>query len=268
MVQTNVGILFSSHQVFPKESSEFVCNTYFLMQTEEALATLIEQDEVVIQGNDADEAVMCTPTETFSIRRAETSNLILTIDREPFQLQGYEPSPAFISSLNSIPEIGQNIIHSTYTYLEAIKKKPDLCKIIHSLDTLTANTDIRNTKSLSTEELFNTFQASKFELLKYLESINAIELEGKWLVLDIQYMKQILNLIVLTDIELDMQNKIDFEDLKVSLVDHNISDNVILHLLTTHSKSSSSSKLFDLCTNKLCKSIGHAILAQSVIFPD
>ena len=130
------------------------------------------------------------------------------------------------------------------------------------------NTDNRNTKSLSTEELFNTFQASKFELLKYLESINAIELEGKWLVLDIQYMKQILNLIVLTDIELDMQNKIDFEDLKVSLVDHNISDNVILHLLTTHSKSSSSSKLFDLCTNKLCKSIGHAILAQSVIFPD
>jgi hypothetical protein len=76
-----------------------MCNSLFLMQTDEALAKLIESGELVfIKGRDGDDAVLCTSNTTYSVRRAETSNLMMTIGKQPQNLDGYESSPAFQGS--------------------------------------------------------------------------------------------------------------------------------------------------------------------------
>ena len=265
MVQTVRGVTFGNQQVFPKESSEFLCNSYFLMQTDEHLAKLIEDgDSIVIKGNDSEDAVLCTANETFSIRRAETSNLMMTINREMEYLNEYEASPAFLGSngLGSI-ENGNSIIHSTYTFLEVIKKKPDLFQIIHSLDVLKVETDWKSS-TMDSDSLFKDLQASEFEIRQYLESINAVQVNGKWWLLDLQYFKHVLELVVLTDIEMDMQNQLEFSAIKIALADHNIPESVLLHCLSTHAFARKETGAFELCLQKVSKTIGHALLSQAV----
>jgi hypothetical protein len=162
------------------------------------------------------------------------------------------------------PAIGNTIFHTTYTFLEAVKKKPDLTKVINRLKVFSGfvSTDMNN--DLTTPELLDTFQASELELRHYMASINAVELNGKWWLLDLQYLKTILNLILLTDIEMDLQNRIEYAGMKDHLREHLIPDEILLHCLTVHSKGTISGDVYEICIIKASRTVGHALLAQAV----
>ena len=262
----SVGITFSSAQVFPKEGSEFLCDSRLLMQTDESLARLIESGETVfITGRDGDNAVLCTADATYSIRRAETSNLMMTISQHAQTIDGYQASNAFQASTSELsPVLGNSVIHTTYTFLETVKMKPNFEQLIHTLKVWSGPESLERENTCTTAELLDCFQASEEEIRQYMVSINAIELLGRWWLLDLQYVKLVLNLVLLTDIELDLQNKINFPFMKEQLTEHEIPDQVLRHCLMVHSKSGKSNQHYELCMKKVSRTIGHAILAEIV----
>eukprot|EP00794_Sanderia_malayensis_P004537 gene4537-5134_t len=149
----------------------------------DVLESLKENESVVIRGDESEEAVLCTETETFEVKAADTSNLLTLIP----DLK--TPKSADFESELDIHKI--NIVQNLFSYFELKKIRPRLQKLKYLLEKTKyagpENEEQHLGQTLMLEDLQELVQASNEEIKENLTNIGAFEIKGYWRLLDIAY---------------------------------------------------------------------------------
>ena len=177
-------ILFSKHLVDP--------SSVRLLEITPALANQLENgSKLIIRGDGEESATLCTETETFDVREAETSNSLLLLDQLKY--------PDSCESKTSARELSTSRVTGIFhRYLEIKKCRPKVSKI----RTLLQATPYFGPSSASDPStgvefsvLMNTIQASPKELEQGLHDLNAIKVREKWYMLEPDYQMRVLSMI-------------------------------------------------------------------------
>jgi sister chromatid cohesion protein DCC1 len=189
---------------------------------EELIAKIPEGFELQIKGDIDEQAVLCTHNQTYSLRKAETSNTLL-IASPPTADQGY-----VVKGMQS------------YHY-EVLKIAPRLQTLRTMLEESPYVEDdgsaTESKKRYNFDDLVLAVQASEVEVRDALVTMQAFELEGKWRVLDRTYamatFSEILNSMAEHDISM---NKVNAELVVKSLEEAGVSIPAFLvnHILSTY----------------------------------
>jgi sister chromatid cohesion protein DCC1 len=178
--------------------------------------------ELQIKGGKDEEAVLCTHNSTYSIRKAETSNVLL-IASPPTKDQGY-----VVKGMQSYHYEVLKIAPRLQTLREMLSESP-----------YKAGEGAEAKKTHTFDELVLAVQASEVEVREALVSMHAIDIEGKWRVLEQAYSNdtfgEILNTMAEHDIPLDQVNG---ELVVKSLADAGVPIEafVVNHVLSIYSK--------------------------------
>lgn len=133
--------------------------------SEDVFSDLENSGRVCIKGKPADEAVLCTSTQTYSIRLAVSSNsLLLTPDVT-------NSTKHILASLSSYYELSKVV--PRLSYLRDILAKSHYSGL---QDEATKDTK----QFLTFHDVSKLVQASDAELMKGLKDIDAFELDGYW----------------------------------------------------------------------------------------
>ncbi|CAI9537885.1 unnamed protein product [Staurois parvus] len=174
-------------------SNTFTSGDYCLMELDETLCKEIESGgSLVIRGDKADHAVLCSPDKTYDLKIADTSNLLLFIPdcKTPDQL------PCDQASLSvCLCEIAGFSNH----YWELRRCRPKLKKLKKLLlENPYDGPENEQDKSqdivlYTTEDLLSQIQASSLELMDHLKVIHACQISGFWRLLDFDYEMKLLS---------------------------------------------------------------------------
>jgi len=132
------------------------------------LDTVVKEGSVKIKGGQDEEAVLCTNSKTFQIRFLEYSNTQLLLD----------PDPANKDSAS--------VIDQTDGYYELKEMRPRILRIGELLST-NVYKGSESASGMLFSELEGRVQASTEEIKFELERLGAVEMEGRWYLLDASY---------------------------------------------------------------------------------
>lgn len=184
---------------------------------------------LTFKGRAQDEAVLCSSTQTFVVKKVETSNLVMLIDSRteppPPSPTAEAPTPGASAPPGNIPGLSTQLNSDASaaqqpqvtvsaligSHLELVHTAPRL----RALDAVLAdrpfgadepmggpeNPDGSNPPGRTWEELLEEVQASPAELAAALEGRNALRVEGRWRGVDPGYLGTVLELVLLTAIE-------------------------------------------------------------------
>lgn len=103
-------------------------------------------------------------------------------------------------------------------------------------------------------------------------------MKGRWRKLDLEYVTQVLNLLFLAMTEEDQDpNNVSYALMAANLMEHEIPEVVVYHILRLHSSSYTTEDngmnselipdtFFVICPEKICRAYGHCILFGIVRF--
>lgn len=167
--------LFTPHPLTDEqESTPF--SEYTVFEVDNEIASQIEQGmPVVLRGGPDDDAVLCTATKTWSVRQAETSNLLLLF--HDIGLCEGPLSNAYAAVDNKPPITSWMLADSGSQYYQAEPMVPTAEKLFKLLDAQRYSGP-DNVTGLAMHDLLDTVQASQAEILELLSSIDAHEIEG------------------------------------------------------------------------------------------
>ncbi|XP_029641247.1 sister chromatid cohesion protein DCC1-like [Octopus sinensis] len=152
--------------------------------------SLVEGQQVVIRGDKADGAVLCTEEKTYELKEAETSNSLLILP------------DCVTDNLTSDGELTINhlqVISSLKTYYEMKPCKAKLEKLRHVLEENIysgqecEDDEAHQGKKYTTEDLLDIVQASEKELFAGLKKLNICFINGYWRMLDFDFKSQVLS---------------------------------------------------------------------------
>ena len=122
---------------------------------------------------------------------------------------------------------------------------------------------------LQMDSLCEYVQASPLEIQDALESRKAVLIQDSWRVLDRPYLASLLTLVLLSCQELDIScEQIVFSSMAASLVDHDIPETILFHILKIFSDSVSgnttdkslSDYIFTLSLDQVSRFVGEQLL--------
>ncbi|KAI8898550.1 sister chromatid cohesion protein Dcc1 [Globomyces pollinis-pini] len=234
------NILFNDIHALPSGNE----SDYMILEVDPEIVSLLESNHpLILRGSDTDEAVLCTLGETYAARHAETSNLFLLLEHVDQQVSKYSLSNAYSSSNKPQPSQSIAIVNSGSFFVEVTKTRPKFDSLANLLPIYRGSSSFKDSSITSpticsTEYLLDNIQASKIQLLDHLNSIKAFELNGEWRIFNLEYLISILELILLSVMEHDMNLAcISLREIQNSLTEHDIPEEVIVNCLKLHSTS-------------------------------
>ncbi|ELT92643.1 hypothetical protein CAPTEDRAFT_140107, partial [Capitella teleta] len=226
---------------------------------EDMLRELEDGKKLVIRGDRADTAVLCTKNKTYEVRGAETSNLLLLL---PSCLMGDE-----------LPD-EKNLIHQEvaclkHEYFETKLIKPRLSRLRGLLmespySGAAEDTENPDDTLYTLESLLSKVQASEDELLAALEGLQAFQLNGHWRVLDSAYMERVLGSII----SLKDENAWNLDSIPIDATCEELGDTylgtVIKHVLCCFGKRNTDGCTVAILEDKVCRFTGEVILKATM----
>ncbi|BES87216.1 Sister chromatid cohesion protein [Nesidiocoris tenuis] len=256
-------------------SSDFP--NYKLLECDQTiLQHLTAGQELYIRGRPSDRAVVCTKDNTFDLREAETSNSLLLV-----------PGLKMVDELDLVNNENsaegriekKSIVGVYHEYFELKKVRPLLNRLrIMLMSKPYSGPENENTnqegengqnrddlKTYSFEELLEEVQASEKELTGFLKELEAVEIDGKWRILDHEYQFRALSFLLnFVDEQSWPPDAIPIGE-TTSTLKGLLPDSILYHILQvylveTENESDDSDLLFELNENKICRFLGEALL--------
>ncbi|XP_060776509.1 sister chromatid cohesion protein DCC1 [Neoarius graeffei] len=166
---------------------------YCLMELDHTLCRHIEAGKsLTIRGDKDEHAVLCSEDQTYDLKIAETSNLLLFVPgcRTPEQLSDSASDPKLIHA---------QIWGYANSYWELRRQRPKLKKLKKLLmenpydgPPLGAQEESPELIKYTMKDLLERIQGSQEEIEAYLQGIHACEINGYWRILDFDYELKLL----------------------------------------------------------------------------
>ncbi|KAJ8394656.1 hypothetical protein AAFF_G00044590 [Aldrovandia affinis] len=242
---------------------------YCLMELDETLCKHIESGKsLVIRGDKDEHAIMCSEDKTYSLKMADTSNLLLFVPdcKTPDQLPGDQGSPHLVHS---------QIWGFTNSYWELKRQRPKLKKLKKILmenpyeGSPLSQEDDSSQQKYTMEDLLERIQASQEEIVVQLKNIHACKIAGFWRTLDFDYeMKLLGHVTQLVDSESWSFSKVP---LSTSLQELGPLEpqEMIEHCLNCYGRRYTDEEgevCFALNEDKVCQATAHMLLQNAVKF--
>jgi sister chromatid cohesion protein DCC1 len=179
------------------------CNNLSLLSVPEALLKEIACNNASIKGGIDDDAMLCTQSSTYSVRLAEASNTLLLLP------PGVAPKRRRVE----VDEGGTTVADASMAVAGMIENTfilqlvpPKLQKLSNILSQCRYrgpdNEDEQDaSKLMNSEQMEMHVQASRKQLEAGLDSIGALQIDGKWRLLHEQYRDEIVQLILGLQVE-------------------------------------------------------------------
>ncbi|KAG0371289.1 sister chromatid cohesion protein Dcc1 [Gamsiella multidivaricata] len=274
---------------------DFVQSSYKLLEIPKSLENYINSNgqdgplSFQVRGQDKDTAVLCTPTQTFSLQRAHTSNMLMPIapvikrrrneydmdadmemdmnaDMNPYQIHDNESDES--------PYQKQVVLDILDSILDLIPISPRLDRLTDLLGQYQFEGWAQEAKvkgQLNTwAHLQSIVQASDQEILQWLKERHACLIEGHWRLFKRQFMYDILQEILMTMNVLEMSaNAIDGSMLCTMIEEEaperesGIETWMVEHCLQSFSddKETTEPGYYHLSAEKLCTFMGVHLLS-------
>ncbi|KAH9263057.1 hypothetical protein BASA83_013635 [Batrachochytrium salamandrivorans] len=206
MYMVTIGLLYST--AYSTATQQSTQQDFKVLECPpELVAYLQSYKTLIIRGEDNDEAVICTDNSTYCLRQSAIECI-----------QSCFPD----TRIDAVSDI----IFTHSNYLEVVRIPPKLDR----LAMLLAKCPYGGPE----EE-----QRSEAEIRLYLDETGAIEIDGHWRLLSPAYSLYIVQLIMLTVMERDMDtSKLSLTNLFIILCEDNISESVLRRCLISNSDSS------------------------------
>lgn len=238
-------------------------NFKFLELNNTVLEHLEVGQRVVFRGEEDDRAVLCTESQTYEVKEAETSNSMLLVPN----LRWPEDMLPSVNDDRMLER--REIVGIHYSYYELRVCKPRLKKLRRILQEsayrgseLESELQESNVKFYTSDDL-ETIQASKEELKDALNVIDAVCLNGYWRVLDFDYHYRILSLFL----DLINSNSWSIESIPAAEVLSELKDLIpeliLQHLVKIYTdpvENSDSGSMVKLKADKVCRFLAEALL--------
>ncbi|KAJ3290552.1 Sister chromatid cohesion protein DCC1 [Borealophlyctis nickersoniae] len=274
-------------------AEDFDPRQYKLVELPKEVADLFDEKnnggkppaQLVIRGLETDEAVLCTPSTTYAIRDAHTSNSLLLLEptpRDPTEFafhQNDEDAPEDANGESTWTENAKvyEIRDCLTAYLELAVCQPRVERLRTELEeemylgpTEDAKAAAKNPerKLHTLESLREIVQASDQEILEGLDEINAVCIDGAYRLLDPSYQKHVLQLLLTSIAEQEYPvHELHLSDcLGMFDEDDGIPDTILAHTLKIFSDKRTVSdvdEVYQLSETKVCRFLGEQLLAQS-----
>ncbi|XP_065646559.1 sister chromatid cohesion protein DCC1 isoform X3 [Hydra vulgaris] len=166
-------------------STTWMKEDYKLIElSNELIKELKEGDNLVIRGDVEDECVICTRNQTFELRAAETTNSLLVLPRLI--------TPKSKDFSKELPLVETPVLSCFNSYYEVRPTRPKLQRLRKYL-TVNAYSGYRGDdkkEKFTTEDLLDTIQCSEAELTQGLIACQALQVDGYWRTLEINYQEK------------------------------------------------------------------------------
>jgi len=160
--------------------------------------TLLEADQhvlqhvtqggsLVIRGDAADAAVLCTSDRTYELREAETSNSLLVLDSLSWPEEMERAAARHVT--------GRQVTGTFFTYLELRQCRPRVRRLRQLLAADPYRGRLEPGLGYSLHQLEDLVQASAAELTTALDYCHALQLEGQYRALECEYQFHVFSLI-------------------------------------------------------------------------
>ncbi|KAK7100068.1 sister chromatid cohesion protein DCC1-like [Littorina saxatilis] len=151
-------------------------------------------DRVTLRGDKDDHAVLCTKNQTFDMKDAELSNSMLLLRHLDYGPDLPDSGPQEMRK--------REVFSVVHEYYELRPVKPKLRVLRQMLNEnqysgRECEEDDQHTgKKYTMSDFLNVVQASEEEIVAGLKRLKALEIEGKWRVLDFDFMSTVMSNIV------------------------------------------------------------------------
>jgi hypothetical protein len=142
---------------------------------------------ISLNGQDDDEAMLITHNETYLIRRAETSNLLLLAEPSNEISPAIELSPSYSSTIESEgPFCNCNVIDSGNLFLEVLEARPRFDNLLSKLSCYNSSgargliSDVKSSPSI--QEIANISQASQEQLESYFFNHHCVVINSMYMI--------------------------------------------------------------------------------------
>ncbi|ORY06452.1 hypothetical protein K493DRAFT_251913 [Basidiobolus meristosporus CBS 931.73] len=215
-----------------------------------------------IRGSREEEAVFCTPNETYQLKEVLTSNSLFVVTPQP------DKPVALMHGAITDGTVPYQIVDKLNSVVELIQIPPKLSKLSQLLCTTlyqgpSIDSEVTAKQTLYRwEDLQALVQASDEEIRCGLKEINAICIEGYWRMIDPRYLSVVLELI-LSLIHAEELNLEALEPTRFTkeLVDAEIPEFIVTHCLINFSNPNSDDTL-SLDKKKVSRFIGECLLEE------
>ncbi|ERN09144.1 hypothetical protein AMTRI_Chr03g142330 [Amborella trichopoda] len=184
----NSSLRITYHPLFPHRHQPN--NQFLLLELDPTLLPYFYNNQVTVRGDPDEEAVLCTPSSTYALKFVSTSNSVFLI-----------PPPSFENPMQK--PLSSPVIELSPGHMELLCVAPQLDKLKSLLSTVTYNPNITDDEGqeeasclFTWSDLISKVQASDQELKDRLNSLSAIEINGKWRILDQGFMSDTLELLI------------------------------------------------------------------------
>ncbi|KAI9092988.1 hypothetical protein K1719_027511 [Acacia pycnantha] len=190
------------------------------LDLDEKLLPEVLHGRVVLRGQPDEDAVLCTPSKTYSIKFVGTSNSVFLVP--PNQSEYHQPPQEIDSHNHHDQKAVASVIKLVPGNMELVEVAPRLDKLKSLLsenpytcdelevENLDGNNESR-TGLYNWSDLVDHIQASDEEIRSGLKALPAVEINGHWRLVDESYMRNILRMLlhnsVLNDWSLNALNE-------------------------------------------------------------
>lgn len=245
----------------------FSSEEFKLLEVDESTLKELLEDRLTIKGEKDDEAVLCTSSTTYAVKYVSTSNTVLLIPPVQY-MEGNPPATA-------------GVVATASGLIELVETAPRLDKLKSLLNQRPYTEDLDEEQMLEEEDrgraglysmdyLVSQVQASHGQIKAALKSMQAVEIEGFWRVVDEKFMQGLLEVILLSAVQHDWNLKSLSEPQVVETIRNDgYSHRIIKHCLACYGKEvdtnaqESDLRRWDLDENKICLHYAKQLLRAS-----
>ncbi|XP_020598697.1 sister chromatid cohesion protein DCC1 [Phalaenopsis equestris] len=239
-----------------------------LLEVDDKILPDVLQNRVLIRGQPAEDAVLCTHSSTYAMKFVGTSNSVFLISPG-----GSTPT---MKATAANDKMGSSVVASVITVaqgnIELIQVEPKLDKLKKLLSEKPYNPEedfngsARHKKGLYRwQDLVEMIQASEEEVRAALKSLSAVEIDGYWRIVDDKTMNETLNMILRNSVLHDWSISALSEERILSLMEADgFLPRVVLHCLEAHGSKlyGSDGTLWRLDEKQVCLRFALCVLSR------
>jgi len=216
---------------------------------------LKEGDSLIIRGDGEDDAVLCTKDKTYELKAADTSNSLLLLP----EIQ--TPKSHDFTGDKNVVDVPVYSCFNSYFEVKPSRAHLGRLKQVLKDNQFSGEADSITNYQLTTEGLLSLIQASTEELIDGLNKLGAIELNGYWILLDINYQEKAFSqILALMEEKCWSWNEIPLND-TCEVLSELYPVFVLEHCLKTYGQEVDSvNHVFQLLEEKVCKYYAEYIL--------
>lgn len=229
-------------------SDSFATEEFKLLEVDESVLKELLNDGLTIKGDPNDEAVLCTSSTTYAIKYVSTSNTVLLLSPTQHSTLQSDATDCPENEKDCTRPTSAGVVAMVPGLIELVETAPRLDKLKVLLNQRPYTEDLDEEQMLEEDErgrtglytmddLANQLQASYSQIKAALESVQAVEIEGFWRIVDGNFMQGLLDVILLTAVQHDWNIKLLQESEVVQVVRNDgYTPKIIEHCLACYGK--------------------------------